>query len=103
MQATVHFEERLRQRRISDEMVRAILRYGSDIPFKDVHHYTVREVDLPLPLRSTPLSRSLRDVVIVLTRDDTLVTVYRKERAYRKLKKRVHRYHWGAYARQRVW
>jgi len=92
---TAHAQQRCTQRNLSPEAVDYVLANGAAIDRTGITFYVLRERDLPPAHRRADAVAKLVGTTLLVARDGTLITAYRRPDAYRHACKK------GAYQRRK--
>ena len=90
IQITPHARKRAAQRGISMDMIKAAINYGHLIYKQGLRYYICLENDL-LGILPPSLIDHYKNIVIILSDGDEVVTCYKNEKAFSKIKRKTKR------------
>lgn len=88
---THHFIERAAQRRLHPAVLQFILAFATELRVCGANHLTIVERELPEAVRNTELARRARGWIVLQADDGSLLTCYRRQDAWRFLRRKTKR------------
>jgi len=85
---TSHAIKRAAQRGISDEMISATINYGELIYKQGLRYYICLEKNI-LGILPASLIDHYKNTVIIVSEDDEVITCYKNENAFAKIKRKI--------------
>lgn len=86
-----HSRARAQQRCVSQQMIKDAIKHGELIHKQGLRYYIVTEKSI-CHLREKQYRERLKNTVVILTADNTILTVYKNSNAIHQIKKKPKRY-----------